>query len=719
MNSRKTFIFIAFTVAVFLAAILMAFGFQNSSEHKVLFEKAKFTMETKGDLKGAISLFEQIIKKYPDEREYAAKSQFYIGLCYEKLGLEQAKQAQRAFQKVVDNYPEQAEVAEMAKEKLSILLKAQALVEKGEKEFKIRKVCEGSDLDISGEVSPDGRYISYTDWEKFGYLSIYEIATGKKRDLTSQTEEEHWGMVNRSSWSPDSKQIAYIWWNNEAFWDLRIIGLDGSTPRVLYRDKDVSPQPADWSPDGKQILTILLNHNKDKVNQVGLISVRDGTVSILETLKGRDVYYLYFSPDGRYIAYDYPQIEGSQDHDIFIYSIEEKSEIPLVQHLANDRLGGWTPDGKNILFSSNRLGTMDVWAISVEEGKPQGAPRLVKKDVGLVSPMGFAPDGSFYYGLWISIRDVYVGTLDKRREKFLAPPEKLTGYFVGHNGSPEWSPDGNYLAYISNRNPDLLYGPNSLYVRDLETGEEREVVRPQEIQWFGSSSMGGISWSPDGRLILSTGVDKKGRGLYVVDVKTGEMTALLYSDVRIFSPRWSADGKAIFFTERHDKEGISPVFRYDMKTKEKKEIYNQSPNIFRMTPSPDGKLLAFGTFKKYKGETIGVLMVMPVGGGEPREVLKIMDGSCLAIAWSPDSREIIYGKNVYVSSGSQRITHGSELWKVSVEGGEPQKVWKMAYGIWGARLHPGGERLAFSSQTSWAEIWVMENFLPGEKTEKK
>jgi len=329
--------------------------------------------------------------------------------------------------------------------------------------------------------------------------------------------------------------------------------------------------------------------------------------------------------------------------------------------------------------------------------------------------MGFAPDGSFYYGLRINIRDVYVGTLDKEREKFLVRPEKLTGYLVGRNVSPEWSPDGKYLAYISNRHPDLSYGSNSLYIRDLETGEEREVVRPQEIRWFGSFFMGGICWSPDGRSILLTGGGKKGQGIYVVDVKTGEMTTLLHSEVRLFSPSWSADGKAVFFTERHDKEGISPVFRYDMKTKEKKEIYNQNPGIFYMAPSPDGKLLAFATFEKYKEETIGVLMVLPVEGGEPREVVKITDGGCMALAWAPDSREIIYGKSLYASSGSQRIAPGSELWKVSVEGGEPQKLWKMAGSIVGVRLHPDGQRLAFTSQTSWAEIWVMENFLPKEK----
>lgn len=710
MNKKKNIIMGIFLLAG--VSFLFSSVIQKDTA-KELFERAIYLEETKGDLEKAIEVYNRIVNEFPDERATAAQALLHLGYCFEKLGL---KEAQKAYQNVIAKYPEQKEAVKKAKEKLSILLKAQALVDKGKKEFKIWKVHEGSDVGVTGEVSPDGRYISYTDWEKNGHLSIYEIATGKKRHLTNQTEEEHWGNVLRSSWSPDSKQIAYIWFNKDGFWDLRIIGIDGSKPRVLYRDKDVYPQPADWSPDGKHILTVLENYYKDEVNQVGFISVRDGTVSILEAFKGHDdLDYLYFSPDGRYIAYDYPQKIGSRNHDIFIYSIEERREIPLVQHLANDRVGGWMPDGKNILFASNRLGTLDAWAISVEEGKPQGSPKLVKKDIGLVSPMGFAPDGSFYSGLWIMITDAYVGTLDKEREKFLVPPKRLTGYFVGRNFSPEWSPDGKYLAYVSNRHRDLSNGSNSLYIRDLETGEEREVIRPQEIRWFGGFFMGGISWSPDGRLIILTGREKKGQGLYVVDVKTGEMTTLLYCEERLFSANWSADGKAIFFTERQDKKGISPVFRYDMKTKEKKEIYNQKPGIFYMASSHDGKLLAFATFKKYKGKTIVVLMALSVEGGEPREVVKITDGGCMALAWTPDSRDIIFGKNVSVPSGSQRSAQGSELWKVSVEGGEPQRLGKTTGSIVGVRLHPDGQRLAFTSRTGWAEIWVMENFLPKEK----
>ena len=705
-------------LTVILAAVLMAYGFQNSFEHKVLFEKAKFTMETKGDLEEAIKIFSQIITKFPDEREYAAKSQYYIGLCYEKLGLTQSKRAQESFQRVVDHYPEQKETVTLAREKLITLKKTSDLVQKGDKNFNIRKVCQGSDLSVSGEVSPDGRYISYTDW-RTGDLGVYEIATGKKKHLTRPTEEEPFGFVLRSPWSPDSKQIAYNWYNKENFWDIRIIGIDGTESRVLYRDKDDFPQPADWSPDGKYILAIFDNYYKDKVDQVGLISVKDGTVNILETLKGCAVYYLYFSPYGRYIGYDYPQKKGSQDRDIFIYSIEEKREIPLIQHSANDRFAGWTPDGKHILFSSNRLGTLDAWVISVEEGNPQGDPILVKKEIGSIEPMEFAPDGSFYYGIGFKIRDVYTGILDKERGKFLSSPEKLTGPFVGNNFSPEWSPDGKYLAYISKRHPDLSYGSNSLYIRDLETGEEREVVRPSKIRLLGGVSRG-ICWSPDGRSILSSGFEEKGQGIYVVDVKTGEMTTLLYGEAKIFNPSWSADGKTIFFIERNFKKEISRVFHYDMETKEKKEIYSQSPNLLWLIPSPDGKLLAFMTHKKHEGEGIGVLMVLPVEGGEPREVAKITGAGeeSWTMAWTPDGREILYGKYLYDASGTSGQEKGSELWKVSAEGGESQKLWKMAGPIEELRIHPDGQRVAFSSQELNYEIWVMENFLP-EMDKKK
>ena len=80
----KTKIFLS--ILLFLAVTLISSSFQTQQDYKVLFEKAKYTMETKADLPGAIDLFESLIKQFPNEKEYVAKSLLYQGLCYERLG---------------------------------------------------------------------------------------------------------------------------------------------------------------------------------------------------------------------------------------------------------------------------------------------------------------------------------------------------------------------------------------------------------------------------------------------------------------------------------------------------------------------------------------------------------------------------------------------------------------------------------------------------------
>ena len=55
-----------------------------------LFEKALYVEEGQGDLQKAIELYQDIVKRFPENREVAAKAQLHIGLCYEKLGTKEA-----------------------------------------------------------------------------------------------------------------------------------------------------------------------------------------------------------------------------------------------------------------------------------------------------------------------------------------------------------------------------------------------------------------------------------------------------------------------------------------------------------------------------------------------------------------------------------------------------------------------------------------------------
>ncbi len=118
--------------------------------------------------------------------------------------------------------------------------------------------------DTWGAPSPDGRYLSFTDWVTPA-LAVRDLTTGEYRNLTSEGTwvgpHEQWA-DDYSIWSPDSKQVAYTWYHKDRY-QLRIVGLDGSEPRVLYPNENKELdwlQAYEWSRDGKSILALFRPH---------------------------------------------------------------------------------------------------------------------------------------------------------------------------------------------------------------------------------------------------------------------------------------------------------------------------------------------------------------------------------------------------------------------------------------------------------------------------
>jgi tetratricopeptide (TPR) repeat protein len=312
---KKLTVSIAILISLLITLSLISSALQNGYD---LFQKALAKERGEGNLEEAIALYKKVIAETKDE-SLAAKAQFRIGICYEKLGQEKAKLAQAAFQKVISEYPGQRDIVKMAQEKLSNFIRAQAALEKGDKEFQVRQVWTGKGVDGSGEISFDGKYLSFVDWWT-GDLAIREMATGKNRHLTHKGSwEEPIAFAMTSVWSPDGKQLAYIWENDaEGQVEVHIVGLDGSEPRLLHKVDFYKGwvELADWSPDGKNILAFILNEAKSW--QLGLISIKDGSIQILKTFDAADPFPMkaQFSPDGRYIVYDFPQKKEFRKKDI-------------------------------------------------------------------------------------------------------------------------------------------------------------------------------------------------------------------------------------------------------------------------------------------------------------------------------------------------------------------------------------------------------------------
>ncbi len=147
----------------------------------------------------------------------------------------------------------------------------------------------------------------------------------------------------------------------------------------------------------------------------------------------------------------------------------------------------------------------------------------------------------------------------------------------------------------------------------------------------------------------------------------------------------------------------------DIQSGKEKEIYHKENALetHHVALSSDGKWIAFDDRVPLR-----TLYVIKATGGEPRELCRMKsDGESLtSFAWRPDTRDVFFTKGI---SGEP-----SQLWQVNLEEEEPQRIDLSMRRLGGLQFHLDGMRIAFSAGYIEAEIWVMENLLRLERSEK-
>ena len=201
---------------------------QSDKQGEALLQAARNIELVKGDLKAAIDQYKKILARPDVGRTVAAKALLAMGQCYESLGQAEAR---NAYEQLLRQYGDQAEQVQAARARLAALAGTPSRT--GATEMTIRRVWSGAGVDTTGSPSPDGRYLSFMDAETQGDLAIWEIASGQKRRLTNKDRSTAEDVSLASKWSPDGKRIAYVWLKKDFSGDLRVIGSDGSEPRIL------------------------------------------------------------------------------------------------------------------------------------------------------------------------------------------------------------------------------------------------------------------------------------------------------------------------------------------------------------------------------------------------------------------------------------------------------------------------------------------------------
>jgi Tol biopolymer transport system component len=686
---------------------------QSPQDPEVLFQRAVQLETIEGDLNAAIDLYRQVVENNGNHRSLAAKALLRLGGCYEKQGKEEAR---KTYQELISNYSDQQVEVKLARSRLAALTSETAK----DSGIMTRQVWSGPEVEFSGRPSPDGRYLSYS--HSTGNLAIRELATGETQRITTDASKwtaEGWG--GNSLFSPDGRQVVYEWGQ----WDswLRLSSLDGSETRVLLPVKhNWWIVPCDWSSDGRYVLIHYYPADGRRFSQIATIAVADGSLRVVKTLdpgQPRDSRNMWFSPDGQYIVYDVLPPGAQNNRDLAIVSVDGSLESSLVENPADDYVLGWSPDGRSVVFASNRSGAYSIWAIPVSKGQPDGESRLLKRDVGPIRPLGFTHDGTLFYAQVGSMTgydlDVYGVNIDLDQGN-MGETRLIVQSHRGLNSFPDWSPDGRYLAYVSGRPDSKSY---VISIRDEKTGEERE-IHPELIELARFE----IRWSPDGRSFLATGQDREQRdGLFLVDAQTGKVKSPLLRGEQVtgafFDAQWMPDGRRIVYaTNRRRPEVISRIVVLDPETGSEQEILRMTDLrlIGFLALSPDGSRLAF-TAHRLTGGTDGgaiasvALMVIPASGGEMRELFQSKFPEIFSsLVWSRDSRSILFMRaNVSVPE----IEQGT-VWQIPAAGGEPRRLGVVPGLVTRGRLslHPDGRRIVYTRGERRFEIWAMENLLP-------
>jgi Tol biopolymer transport system component len=690
--------------AAFAALSMVSITLAAEIKAEVALRAAMEQETVKGDLKGAIEQYKKILGAYPQERSVAARALLHIGDCYEKLG---QSDAQKAYERLLRDYPEQKEAA-AARTKLAGPAKSagDGVIQRS------LKVGLGASPGFFGP-SPDGRYLAFNI---YGNLALHDLVSGGERDIT---HESPWQAYNDYPvFTPDSKRIVYRRVADGQ--ELRIIAADGTGMRTILRNPEYRyVTESAVSPDGTTVA--VLAGLKDETWQIALVSLDSGKVRVLKTIGWARPDVGNFSADGRWIVYSVPrQGEPSGHHEVYSIAVDGSGEFRIAPAMATDTNPYFSPDGSRAVFMGERPGQDNLWSVRVADGRPLGAPEVLKSDVGGV-PVGFTAGGSLYFLGSSSRIGVFTAEADPRTWKVRNTLKEISSPVRQSCAvDPVWSPNGDMLAYsvpaqATSRSAyqvqmESTYSKSTtIMIRNQASGQEREMVIP------GGRLRG---WFPDNNsLLVNTGAG----GLRTVEMSTGKERILIDKEVGL--PVASIDGKAIFYYVRDSgfsskpdkpKQGVDTVhiMRRGAGTDEDKELGHLETDrgiVTDLSPSPDGSNVAFIALLPSEGRH---LFVLSASGGSPREVQRPKGTLAGGFAWTGDSKALLFVRD------PEEPSKGNQVWAVPIDGAAPYATGIEGGGLYSLSVYPDG-RVAFTGHIREGDqVSVLDNLFPKSSPRK-
>jgi len=469
-----------------------------------------------------------------------------------------------------------------------------------------------------------------------GNLYTVDANGGAARKLTSSPGYEMF-----ARFSPDGKNIAFTG-QYDGNTEVYVMPSQGGVPkRVTYtatlgRD-DISDRmgPNNIVMTWKDNEHIVYRSRCESFNAfVGQLYIADTNGGLSEQLPLPTGGFCSYSPDGKQLAYNriFRQFRARKYYhagmadDVWIYDFDSKK----VTDITNDTNQSIEPmwSGNKIYFLSDRDHTMNLFCYDVTTKQTRkvtnyndfdilfpslGNNAIVWERAGYLWKMDLATEQVTQIHVQLFDDNIYSRSelvdASKYIESYDLAPDGNRLAIVGrgdvwtlpattgvtrdldktstvHERSAHWSPDGKWIAYISDAS-----GEDEIYIT-AQNGEGT----PKRMTDNGDNYKFDFKWSPDGKKILWN--DRKLRLVYV-DVETKKQTVIDTSNVgEFFDYNWSPDSKWIAYS-RPELYSQQKIILYNLEVKSKTEATDGWYTSFNPTFSRDGKYLLFISNRDY------------------------------------------------------------------------------------------------------------------------
>ena len=430
------------------------------------------------------------------------------------------------------------------------------------------------------------------------------------------------GVERAPSLSPDGKSFAYVS-GEHGNDDIYLLRIGGRNPVNLTADSPEDDKTPDFSPDGSQIAF-------RSERQDGGIFVMGATGESVKRLTdfGFDPTW---SPDGKQIAVSTGAFTLPTDRpgsgELWAVDVSSGAKRSLLQG-ADGVQPRWSPHGQRVAFWGLRGqgGQRDLWTVSAD-GKGGAVP--VTDDPPLDFSPEWSPDGRFLY--FSSDRggtlNLWRIPIDEASGRVLGEPEPLTTPSVW-SGSPSLSHDGESLVYSS---------------LDFRSTLLRVGFDPEREQIFGSAvpvvrstlAIRDHAVSPDDQRVAFTSAGTR-EDLFVVGTDGSSFRRLTDDAFRDRGPAWSPDGNRLLFYS--DRSGAYQIWSIRPDGSGLKQLSPGSANANFPVWSPDGSQVATVDLRT------NAWYVLDATSGASLREFKNPSGDSLRfwpLSWSPDGASLL------------------------------------------------------------------------------